>query len=263
MTLSDDWDTGSVQVNGVDLQYYRTGAGPPLVMAHGFYDNGRCFPRLAADLSAEYEVITYDARAHGRSDAPESGYAIEDRAADLVGLLDALDVTDPVLFGHSMGATTVAAATAEHPNLARGIVLEDPAGIVGSPEDGPKERASFVRNRVAEWAERSVDDIAAEYAADRPDRARELAVARTECRPEIAEIAREGYPYVPDYYPEFACPALVLRQDEDPAQRREDLAAAATLDDGRVVHLPDAGHCVFRDQYDAAWAELRTFLLGV
>ncbi|MEF8858986.1 MAG: hypothetical protein V5A38_08675 [Halolamina sp.] len=64
-------------------------------MAHGFYDSGRCFPRLAADLSEQYGVITYDARAHGCSAAPGSGYAIEDRIADLVGLLDALAVEEP------------------------------------------------------------------------------------------------------------------------------------------------------------------------
>lgn len=263
MECSGNWETDTVRANGVDLQYYRTGEGPPLVMAHGFYDNGRCFPRLAADLNEQYEVITYDARAHGRSAAPDSGYAMGDRIADLVDLLDALGVEDPVLFGHSMGATTVAGAAAEYPDLARGIVLEDPAGIVGSPEDGPKERASFVRDRVAEWADRSVDDIAAEYTEERPDRARRLAAARTECRPEIAEIAREGYPYVPDYYPHIDCPALVLRQDEEPDQRRTDLDAAAALECGRVVHVPAAGHCVFRDQYEAAYTELQTFLLGL
>lgn len=234
-----------------------------MVLAHGFYDNGRCFPRLAEDLRERYEVITYDARAHGRSAAPESGYAIEDRVADLVGLLDALGVENPVLFGHSMGATTVAAAAAEHPDLARGIILEDPAGIVGSPGDGPKERASFVRDRVAEWAERGVDDVAAEYADERPERARRLAVARTECRPEIAEIAREGYPYVPDLFPNIDCPALVLRQDEEVEQRRDDLDAAEMLETGRLVHVPRAGHCVFRDEYDAAFAELETFLSGL
>lgn len=263
MELPQHWDTGSVRANGVDLQYYRTGEGPPMVLAHGFFDNGRCFPRLAEDLSEEYEVLTYDARAHGRSGAPDAGYGIEDRVADLVGLLDALDAEDPVLFGHSMGASTVAAAAAEYPELPRGIVLEDPAGIVGSPEDGPKERASFVRDRVAEWTERGIDDIAAEYAEERPERAQELAVARTECRPEIAEIARVGYPYLPEFYPGIDCPALVLRQDESPDQRRDDLDAAVALESGRLVHVPGAGHCVFRDEYEAAYAELETFLLGL
>jgi pimeloyl-ACP methyl ester carboxylesterase len=109
----------------------------------------------------------------------------------------------------------------------------------------------------------TVRDIEAEYAADRPKRARELAVARTELRPEIAEIARAGYPFGPDLYADIDCPTLVLRQDTDSDQRRADLDAAAALSDGRLVHVPDAGHCVFRDRYAAAMTELRGFLLRV
>ena len=260
MNCPDGWATGTVDANGAELQYYRVGAGPPLVYLHGFYDNGRCAARLVDDLAADYTVYGYDARAHGQSEAPAEGYAVEDRAADLVGVLDGLAIENPLLVGHSMGANTIAAAVAGHEDLARGVVLEDPAGVVGSPEAGPKERADHVRERVAEWGEESVQEITESYRTDRPERAERLAIARTELRPEIANIARAGYPFVPDFYPAIDCPALVLRQDAGPEQRRADLDAAESLPDGRIVHVPDAGHAVFRDRYDAAMAELQTFL---
>jgi len=38
---------------------------------------------------------------------------------------------------------------------------------------------------------------------------------------------------------------------------------AAVVADGRLVHIPNAGHYVFRDSYDAAYAELRAFLQRV
>lgn len=264
MELLGDWSTATVHANGVDLQTYRTGDGPPLLMAHGYYDNGRCWSKLVPDLAADHEVVSYDARAHGLSGAPQSGYALEDRVADLVGLVEALDLADPILFGHSMGGSTVAATAALHPDLPRAVVLEDPAGMLGEPDVGPDERAESVRERVATWDERGIDDLAAEFAADHdPELARRLAEARTELRPEIAEIARAGYPYVPDLFGDIGCPALVLRSDRDPAERANDFEEAETLRDGRLVHVPGAGHCVFRDRYDAAYAELRAFLRRV
>ena len=51
---------------------------------------------------ADYHLVMSDARGHGRSDAPEMGYAVEGRVVDLVGVVDALDIADPILLGHSI-----------------------------------------------------------------------------------------------------------------------------------------------------------------
>jgi alpha-beta hydrolase superfamily lysophospholipase len=85
MDLPEEWTADTVNTNGADLKCYRTGDGPPLLMAHGLYDNGRRWVPLAADFCDEYEVVTFDARGHGRSEAPEAGYSLEDRVADLRG----------------------------------------------------------------------------------------------------------------------------------------------------------------------------------
>ena len=55
----------------------------------------------------------------------------------------------------------------------------------------------------------------------------------------------------------------MLRRDRDVADRAADLTAADRLAEGRLVHVPDAGHYVFQDAYDPALAELRTFLRRV
>lgn len=273
MELPPDWETDTVEANGVDLRYYRTGEGPPLVYAHGFYGNGRSRRRLIDELAATHTVVSYDARGHGRSAAPDAGYAVEDRAADLLGLLDALALSEPVLMGHSMGGATVAAAAAESPDRIAGAVLVDPAGFTAEPAPmGPDERAEFVREQVAEWAERGVDAIAEEHTAELPDeyleaapgQPRREATAAVECSPAIAEIAREGYPgeeYLTELFPEIHAPTLVLRADAEPSRSRTDLDAADALPEGRLVHIPDADHAVFQSQYEAAMRELRAFLL--
>ncbi|WP_049901166.1 alpha/beta fold hydrolase [Halococcus agarilyticus] len=263
MDLPAGWTTDAVRSNGIDLRYYRTGDGPPLVMAHGFYGNGRCWLPLAEDLAAEYDVVTYDARGHGRSAAPETGYDIRNRVADLVGLVGALDLVDPILLGHSMGAATVAWTAAEHPGLPRGLVLEDPAGMHDTEtETNPDERAAIVHDQLRDIENRSIEElIETEYDEFDPDWARRLAAAATECSPNIAEIGREGYPEpLREVFDDITCPTLVLRSDAGTERRVSDLAAADSLADGRLVHVPDAGHYVFHDEHDAARAELRAFL---
>ncbi|MEF8757465.1 MAG: alpha/beta hydrolase [Halobacteriales archaeon] len=260
MDLPADWSTDVVQTNGVDLRYYRTGAGQPLVMAHGFYENGRCWEPLASALAEDYEVVTFDARGHGGSEAPETGYGIDDRVADLVGLAEALDLDDPILLGHSMGGSTVAWTAARHPSLPEAVVLEEPAGMYGDPEYGPEERVEIVHDRLEEWSNAPIDEIAGELDEDDPKLARRIAIAHTECSPRIAEIAREGYPHLPDAFADIECPTLVLKADADPERRVEDLEAADELVNGRLVHVPGAGHTVFRDRFEAAVKELRTFL---
>lgn len=263
MNLPDGWTTDTVDANGVELRYYRTGEGPPVVLAHGLFDTGRCWAPLVADLAVDYTVVTYDARGHGRSAAPATGYGVDDRVADLVGLLDALSLTDPVLLGHSMGASTVAWAAAWHPARPSGVVLEDPAGMHGDPAMGPAERATAVRERVETDAEQSTDELVAEYDDRDPDLARRLAVADQECSPVVAEIVRHGFPPLTEAFGEIRAPTLVVKADAEPPTRVRDLAVADTLADGRLVHVPGAGHCVFRDRYDAAFAELATFLRRV
>lgn len=257
-----EWRAVSVDANGTTLRCYRTGdpAGPPIVLLHGFYDNAACWTPLVRDLEAEFDLTLYDARGHGESAAPESGYAIEDRIGDLAGVVDAFDLDSPALIGHSMGGSTAAWAAAMRPGLTRGIVLEDPAGMYDEPERGPDERAEFVEERVREWGERSVGEHEAEYDHLDSDLATALGRARVEVRPQIREIAREGYPHLADAFPDIDCPALVLRADRGTEKRIVDLDVADDLPDGRLVHVPDAGHTILRDEYDAAYAEIRTFL---
>ncbi|WP_135820107.1 alpha/beta fold hydrolase [Halostella litorea] len=265
MDLPDEWTAGTVSANGIDIRYYRAGSGDPVVLAHGMYADGRCWARLGSDLADEYEVVAYDARGHGRSDAPETGYDIDTRVADLVGLVAELGLDDPVLGGHSMGAATVAWAAAEHPSLPRGVFLEDPSRFRGTPETSVEAAREAGRERLRESKSRSVEERVERHyeEAGRDDhdeaQVRRLAVATDDCSPHVVKIAQE-HPPVERAFDDVACRTLVLRRDVGVDDRVEDLRAAERLADGRLVHVPDAGHHVFLDEYDAAAAELRTFL---
>jgi pimeloyl-ACP methyl ester carboxylesterase len=96
------------------------------VLSHGVTDNGLIWTRIARVLEQDYDVIMYDQRGHGLSDAPEGGYDFQNQTLDLLGLIAALDLKQPRAMGHSAGAAILAAAAGEHPELFSCVILEDP-----------------------------------------------------------------------------------------------------------------------------------------
>ncbi len=124
------WTNGRVRANAIEMAYLRTGgAHPPVVLLHGLTDNGACWTRLARDLEDDYDLIMPDARGHGGSAVPETGYRAEDRAADALALIDELGLDRPALIGHSMGGLTAALIAATAPGKIGKVILEDPAFI--------------------------------------------------------------------------------------------------------------------------------------
>src|SRR5437879_2053198 len=98
------WSECDVDVAGVRLRSYRRGSGVPLVVAHGFSDSAMSWTRVAERLEDEFEVIAYDARCHGASEAVP--YVDRSGGDDMVGLIEVLGLDRPFVMGHSMGAMT-------------------------------------------------------------------------------------------------------------------------------------------------------------
>ena len=122
------WQDGTIEVDGIRLHYTRTGGNkPPVVLAHGFSDSGLCWTRVAEALEIDYDMIMVDARGHGRSDAPESGYGPVEHAADLHGVISALALQRPAVMGHSMGGATTYALAGLYPDVPGTIIIEDAA----------------------------------------------------------------------------------------------------------------------------------------
>lgn len=124
------WNTGDTVVNGVRLHYTRTGGKkPPLVLAHGFSDAGLCWTPVAQALEANYDLVMVDARGHGFSDAPETGYTLTEMTSDLQGVIASLGLVRPAIIGHSMGGGTTLALAGLYPNVPGAIILEDAGAL--------------------------------------------------------------------------------------------------------------------------------------
>ena len=120
-----DWRQRDISSNGIRIHYYRTGGvdKPPLILAHGFTDNGLCWTRTAEALMSEFDVVMVDARNHGLSGAGPAD--VGSLAADLAALVAQLELGVVSALGHSVGASVVA-TFADYPDLVARLVLEDP-----------------------------------------------------------------------------------------------------------------------------------------
>lgn len=119
-----------VQTNNIQLHYLaHPGAGPTLVLMPGLTANAHAFDGLIqAGLSPRYRVLALDLRGRGLSDKPASGYSMADHAADVIGLLDALDLGQVILGGHSFGGLLTFYMAAHYPERFSKLVIIDAAG---------------------------------------------------------------------------------------------------------------------------------------
>jgi pimeloyl-ACP methyl ester carboxylesterase len=93
--------------DGVRIHYEVEGAGPNLVLLHGFMSSLEDWFECGyvAALRSNYRVILIDSRGHGGSDNPhdEASYTLDLRVKDVTSVLDALGVAEAHFWGYSMG----------------------------------------------------------------------------------------------------------------------------------------------------------------
>jgi pimeloyl-ACP methyl ester carboxylesterase len=105
----------------VRLHVAGAGSGPPLVLVHGWPQHWWAWRRLIAPLAGEHRVLCPDLRGLGWSDAPPGAYAKEQWAADVVALLDALDLDRVDLVGHDWGGLVALLAALRAPERVRSV----------------------------------------------------------------------------------------------------------------------------------------------
>ena len=144
------WPTLYADVNGVRISYLRTGGDkPPAVLLHGLMGSGASWTPVAQALETELDMILPDARGHGRSSAPASGYRYPDLAADASGLVRELHLSRLVLIGHSMGGMSAALSATRIGHLLRGLVLVDPTFMSRERQRGVHESDVADQHRIA------------------------------------------------------------------------------------------------------------------
>lgn len=109
----------------------KNGAAPRLALIHSLALDRSVWDGVVERLGAKVQILTYDARGHGRSDRPHMEYTAELFGRDLAELLDHLGWADAVVAGCSMGGCVAQAFAGLYPARARALALIDTTAWYG------------------------------------------------------------------------------------------------------------------------------------
>jgi 3-oxoadipate enol-lactonase len=117
------------KTNGIELHYTIEGPvgaqGPWLVMSHSLACNSHMWDPQMPALTKRFNVLRFDTRGHGQSDAPAGAYTLEQMADDVKGLLDGLGIASAHWAGLSMGGMIGQTFALKYPGVLKSLVLAD------------------------------------------------------------------------------------------------------------------------------------------
>lgn len=268
----------SERVNGIDFCYAEWGdrQGPVLLLLHATGFHGRLWDAIAAEFADSMRVIAPDFRGHGRSEN-KPPYHWMQFGDDVRRLVEALDLRDIVVAGHSMGGHCAVTVAGTIPDRFTSLVLVDP--VVFSPDDMRlRERSRLVSRtedhpvakRRNEWP--SAEAMFNNFVQRKPFKNWNRRVLRDYCEHGLLPAVDAGEGLV------LACPPLVeasvytdsgnsgifeamprVLHPVTVVRARKRLAASAVMDfsnsptwpelasqflDGKDVYLPDHSHFI-------------------
>jgi N-formylmaleamate deformylase len=262
-----------VAINGVKIHYYRTGGDkPPIVMAHGITDNGLCWIPLAEVLAENYDVVMFDARGHGLSEPNPPDFTIQSHVADLAGLIEMLELEQPVIIGHSMGAGNTAQTAATYPDLARAIILEDPPWGAEAPNAEREAAIDDWRAGIIEQKSQTLAEIINTGKEQNPRWAtvnwEAWAEAKHQVNPDVLNWGRSKTFFTgwQEFVPQITCPILLITGDPELGSivKPETVQKIVALSrQAEVAHVDAVGHSIRRENFEEYVSIIGTFLRRV
>jgi pimeloyl-ACP methyl ester carboxylesterase len=255
------------------LAFDDVGPGPVVVLLHGFPLDRMSWTHQKSSIGAIYRVILPDLRGHGTSAAPDGVYAVDDLADDVLELLDALQLDEPVVLGGlSMGGYVALSIVARFPERVKALLLMDTRASADTPEAARQrlELAGRVEasGKVDEVIDAMIPRLFTRQTFDRDPAliARvHSQMARTPARA-VAGTLR-GLASRPDrteLLGSIRVPTLVLAGADDAIVPVEEARTmAAQIPGATFAVIPDAGHLAPLENHQATDAAILTFLQGL
>jgi N-formylmaleamate deformylase len=260
------WISDYLKSNGNELFFTRTGGNkPPIVLAHGFTDDGSCWTDVAMALQNDYDLVMYDAIGHGQSSRIAEDTSL-DMIADMHNIIIGLDLKKPAIIGHSMGAATAAGYAAIYPENVSAIILEDVpwfnemhaprkeektpfSEVIADLQKGPlKDAIAYSKLNNCHFA----DSVHEPWASSKLKFDLALFNRKWPEKKRWQEIAGK-----------IACPTLLLTGDiEKGALVTPKLAIEALrlMPDLQWAHIPGAGHCIRYERFSTTINVIKTYL---
>jgi pimeloyl-ACP methyl ester carboxylesterase len=246
-----------IERNSVKIYYEDHGAGPLILLSHGFGATSAMWGGQVEEFSGRYRLITWDMRGHGKSDSPTDAtlYSEAETLADMGAILDEAGVSKAVLGGLSLGGYMSLALHRVHPERVKGLLLFD---------TGPGYRNPDGRDAWNERAERRALSFEKNGLASAKKGGQEVRMSRHRSAQGLAHAARgmlkQFDSSVIDSMPDISVPTLVLIGELDTRFMAATDFMAAKIPGATKVVIPDAGHAANIDQPEQFNEAVATFL---
>lgn len=260
-----------VNRNGVNIYYETYGKGFPVVFLHPFSTNGSIWTFQTYAFAQTNQCIVIDERGHGRSDKPQQGYAIKEMAADVVAVLDTLNIKKAVFVGNSIGGMITMQLNLDAPDRVAGNVIVSSGTNLGAGMP-PEAAQAFQKDLVGAFGGLIEGALAAKSKRERPELFAMLKgqFVAQENFPHHVFFAAAGDPNgvfnwnISDRLKDIKKPTLVLAGEEDQATP---VAANKFLADNipgaQLKVLKDVGHFYEVERPADFNVELQQFLKQV
>jgi pimeloyl-ACP methyl ester carboxylesterase len=253
----------------IELEYVDRGRGPVMLLVHGFPVDHTMWRYQLDGLGDAARMIAPDLRGFGRSSVTPGTVTMERYADDLAALLDALKITEKIVFcGLSMGGYVAWQFWRKHASRVAKLILCDTRAVPDAPE------AAQTRLNAAQRVESTGGEALAELmmgklfapatAKDRPADIEAMRQAMLDCPPQGAAAALRGMAERPDATPllkSIAVPTQVIVGEHDAISPPAEMSGiAAAIPQARFVEIIGAGHMAPLEKPDEVNAVIRALL---
>ena len=228
----------NIIIDGLNISYLDEGEGTPVLLLHGWGSSKEVYRGIINTLKGRCRLIAPDFPGCGESDTMTAPWTLDDYCSFVLKLLDALNIQNPIMMGHSHGGRVTLYMTAKGMLNPEKIVLLDAAGLIPKKTFKQKFRAKSFK------AIKGVLTlpIIKNYSASLLDKARRhYGSADYNAAPEVLRktLVSLVNTDIRDVLPNIKCPSLLIWGDLD---------TATPLSDAKIIEqlIPDAGLCVLK-----------------
>ena len=261
--------------NGHHYEALITGDGEPILLLHGFSGDKSTWHDLCPALQHEYHLIAIDLPGHGASDKPAdtSAYRMERVAADIIRLLDKLNVFQCHLVGYSMGGRLALYLAIANAARFRSLILEGASpGITSEQarkarqcqdnELADKLEAHGIEWFVDYWQGLPIWDSQLSLSADLllKQRLQRLRNDPHGLANSLRGMGAGAQPSLWQHLQQLSVPTLLLAGEHDHKFLAINQQMAGVIPRAQLAVVPGAGHNTHLEQPDTFRRQVHSFL---
>jgi 3-oxoadipate enol-lactonase len=266
---TEDQHMQTVSIPGATLSVEIRGSGKPILFVHGFPLDHSMWQHQIDEFSKSHLVIAPDLRGFGKSTATPGTTSMRQFADDLAAMLDALKVSEPVVYcGLSMGGSIGWMFAQQHRNRLRGLIVCDARAAADTPE-AAKGRAALAERVLKEGTgfipETSLSRLfAATTFKEQPatiEATRTVILATNPLGVVGGALGLGSRPDVTDWLPQLDLPTLLIVGTDDQISTVAEMHSIADAIPGaRFVEVAGAGHMAPLEMPQTVNTEVAKFL---